>query len=316
MADWFSAMESLKNKTILVIGGTGFIGQHLIEKLQSLSSEVISISLSNNNDKTDNKHPDATYFSVDISDANALKKIPSNEFDYVVNLGGYIDHSPFENKGKNIINVHLFGLMNLVEFINKKTLKKFIQIGSSDEYGNNTAPQKEVFREMPFSPYSFSKACGTHFLQMLGQSDGFPSTVLRLFLVYGPGQHHERLIPQIIKGCLEDKEFSLSPGNQLRDFCYVGDVVEAIVRALGSKESSGNVINIGSGKPVTIKTVVKEISSIVGLGKPLFGDIPYREYENMELFPDVLKAKQILNWSAKTELREGLIKTIDAFRYE
>ena len=64
------------------------------------------------------------------------------------------------------------------------------------------------------------------------------------------------------------------------------------------------------------KAVVKEISSIVGLGKPLFGDIPYREHENMELFPDVLKAKQILDWSAKTELREGLIKTIDAFRYE
>ena len=115
MANWFGSVESLKNKKILVIGGTGFIGQHLIEKLQSLGSEVISVSLGNN-DNSDNHHPNATYFSVDISDANALKKIPSNKFHYVVNLGGYIDHSSFENKGKNIINVHLFGLMNLVEF--------------------------------------------------------------------------------------------------------------------------------------------------------------------------------------------------------
>ena len=68
-------MESLKNKTILVIGGTGFIGQHLIEKLQSLNSEVISVSLGNNNEEADNQHPDATYFSADISDANALKKM-------------------------------------------------------------------------------------------------------------------------------------------------------------------------------------------------------------------------------------------------
>ena len=101
-----------------------------------------------------------------------------------------------------------------------------MNIGSSDEYGSNRAPQNEMQRESPISPYSFGKTASSHFLEMLNRIDNFPSCSLRLFLVYGPGQNDHRFIPQIIEGCLSDNIFNTSKGEQIRDFCFVEDIVE------------------------------------------------------------------------------------------
>ena len=154
--------------------------------------------------------------------------------------------------------------MNTVYYLNKKILKKYIYIGSSDEYGSNISPQLEKYREIPSSAYSFSKTASTHFLQMLSKSENFPSSIIRIFLTYGPGQKENRFIPQIIKGCMENLEFKTSSGIQKRDFCYIDDVVRAINLTLLSSKSNGKVYNIGSGKPVKIRNVVKTIKSLIG----------------------------------------------------
>ena len=251
------------------------------------------------------------YLQLDLTDANAVKNSFSEEYEYVVNLSGYIDHTLFESSGRRLINAHFNALQNLVEALPRDSLKRFVQIGSSDEYGNSPAPQHEGLREQPISPYSLAKAASTHFLQMLHRTEGFPAVILRLFLTYGPGQENRRFLPQIIKGCLGDLEFPTSEGQQLRDFCYVHDTVRAILMALKSEDAEGQLLNVASGVPVTIRSMVDEVCCIVGMGRPQYGKVSYRPDENMALYADIQKAQDLLGWTPEVSLSEGLQQTIN-----
>ena len=148
---------------------------------------------------------------------------------------------------------------------------------------------------------------------MLNKTENFPATALRLFLVYGPQQKTNRLIPQVIKGCLKKKKFPVSKGNQLRDFCYVEDVVDAIILSLIKKKALGEVLNVGSGKPVSVKFVINTISKIIKQGKPQFNKIPLRN-NSLKLYPSINKASKILNWKPKTNFNQGILKTIDYYK--
>jgi len=240
-----------------------------------------------------------------------LHSILSNEsYDFVIHCGGYIDHSLFENGGQKVISDHLTSLFGLVSALDRSKLKKFLYLGSSDEYGNSPSPQKETFRENPISPYSFAKASASHFLQMLWRTEKFPASVARLFLTYGPGQDDKRFLPQIIKGCLKDTVFPSSLGEQSRDFCYISDTVEGCFKILETNDANGEIFNIASGEKITIRQIIEKVVSIIGKGKPVFGKVPYRVGENMKLFADIAKAKRILSWEPKVSLEDGLKKTI------
>ena len=209
---------------MLVIGGTGFIGHHLLKAVQHKYWQVTSVPLT---PPTYFRFVEGVrYLHFDMSDLGLVKKYISEDYDFIVNLGGYIDHQLFRDGGRNLIETHFTTLQNLVETISRRKLKRFVQIGSSDEYGNNIAPQDENQREHSISPYSFAKSTTTHFLQMLYRTENFPSVILRPFLLYGPGQSMERFIPQVIKGCMDDKKFPTSKGKQLRDFCYIDDIIK------------------------------------------------------------------------------------------
>ena len=183
-----------------------------------------------------------------------------------------------------------------------------------NEYGNAKAPQHEGLREQPISPYSLAKVSSTHFLQMLHCTEGFPSVVIRLFLTYGPGQDKGRFLPQIIRGCLDNLTFPTSKGEQLRDFCYVDDSVEAILKALEVSEAEGEVLNVASGVPYSIRTMIEKVCELSGFGNPQYGDIPYRPGESMALYANISKAKNILQWEPSTSLNVGLQKTVDWYK--
>lgn len=293
---------------ILVIGGNGFIGRHVIKHALKLKWDVTNLNLSSN---LAEKSTDLKDVTADITNFIALKKaLGVAEFEYVVNCGGYVDHTLFSNGGRSILNMHFIGVINLVELLNRNVLKCFINIGSSDEYGNVAAPQTEMQREEPISPYSLGKLASTHFLQMLHRTENYPVTILRLFLTYGPGQGANRFIPKIISGCLKGGTFPVSKGEQLRDFCFIDDVINAIFLVFNSSKSFGEVINIASGNPVTIKSVVENIQNIIRGGSPEFGGILYRPGENMRLYADIIKANNLLNWKPKVTLNDGLLRTI------
>lgn len=294
---------------LLVVGGNGFIGQQIIRHAITLGWSVTSLSLSSRPDKQD--FAGVLYVTADIANGIELKSALGDAcFTYVVNCGGYIDHTLYFKGGRRVLNTHFLGVLNLVEVLNRDVLESFINIGSSDEYGSNPAPQVETQREMPISPYATGKVAATFFLQALHRTEGFPATILRPFLTYGPGQNDSRFLPQIIKGCLEGKSFPTSEGKQLRDFCFIQDTVNAVFATFDRVECRGEVINIGSGRPVSIRQVIETVQRIIGKGTPRFGEVVYRPGENMGLYADITKAKTLIGWEPKVSLENGLIETI------
>ena len=194
-------MSQLKNSSILIVGGAGFIGTNLVKKLLKLGSKVTSLSLKRKKNKL--THKNLKYVYCDYTKFNLLKKKINKSFEYVVNLGGYINHSKFFTKGRLVIDSHFLSTMNLLLSLKKKKLKRYLHIGTCDEYGANISPIKENSREDPITPYALAKLASINLLIMLNKTENFPATALRLFLVYGPQQKTNRLIPQVIKGCLK-----------------------------------------------------------------------------------------------------------------
>jgi len=305
-------MAQLKNRSILVVGGTGFIGTNLVKKLLKLGSKVTTLSLKRKKNKL--THKNLKHIFCDYTKFSLLKKKINKPFEYVVNLGGYIDHSKFFNKGRFVIDNHLLSTMNLLSLLKKEKLKRYLHIGTCDEYGSNTSPIKENYKEDPITSYAFAKLSSINLLVMLNKTENFPATALRLFLVYGPHQKDDRLIPQVINGCLKKKKFPVSKGNQLRDFCYVDDVINAIILSLIKKRALGEVFNVGSGKPVSVKFIINKISKIIKQGKPQFNKIPFRKNESIKLYPSINKISKILGWKPKTNLNQGLVKTINYYK--
>ena len=303
----------IKNNSILIVGGTGFIGSHIVKEALIRGLQVAVIS--KNHKPLSDRLKGVEYLCVDISQKDKLhNELKDKQFQYVVNLGGYVNHSNYSSGGDKVFDVHFNGAKNLINFLNKDVLKSFIQIGSSDEYGINSAPQNENQREAPISPYSFTKTATTQFLQMLYRTEELPTVTLRLFLVYGIGQDDKRFIPQIIKGWLSDSSISTSAGGQLRDFCYVNDITDGIIKALTNDNVNGKVINLASGNPITIRKVVELVQKTVGKGTPVFGEIAYRVGENMKLYADISRAKNILKWKPSVTVEQGIEWTVDAYR--
>ena len=290
-------------KSILIIGGTGFLGYHLAKKCLLKKWNVTSIST--NKPKKIRFLPKVKYIILDITKKKLLlKKIKSN-YDYVVNFGGYVNH----NEKLKTYKSHYLGCKNLADLFNNKNIKSFIQIGSSVEYGNIKSPQNEndkIDVKKLRSTYGKAKLMATNYLLALNKKYNFPCTILRLYLVYGPYQDNNRLIPYTLNECLNDNTFHCSAGTQYRDFLFVDDLIKAIFKCFNNNKSIGEIINIGSGKPFNVKWVILFIKNKINLGKPIFGKISFRRDEIFRLYPNIAKAKKILNWKPYTSFQNGI----------
>jgi len=298
-------------KKILIVGGTGFIGYHLAKKCLKKSWQVTSIS--SKKPKKIRFLKKVKYIRSDITNKKLLKKNTNNTYDYVVNLGGYVDHS---NK-KKTFKSHYVGCKNLAQIFLKKKISSFIQIGSSLEYGTSKSPQKESIKcnlKSVRSTYGRAKLLSSNYMINLYKKQKFPSTVIRFYLVYGPKQDINRFIPTIINGCLKNKKFPTSDGSQLRDFLYVDDAVRAIIMCLKNKKSRGQILNIGTGKPKIIKRVIKVVKKVSKGGQPQYGMFKLRKFDIPKLYPNVNKAKSKIKWSPKVSFKKGIRITVGAFK--
>ncbi len=296
---------------ILIVGGTGFIGYHLAK--QSLKKGWRVTSISTNPPKKIRYLSKVKYIRCDITNKKLLKRSIREPFDYVVNLGGYVDHS----NRKKTFKSHYEGCKNLSDIFLKKIPLSFVQIGSSLEYGNSNSPQKENIRcslKSIKSIYGRAKLLSSRYMIELFKKKKFPSTVLRLYLVYGPRQDANRFLPITIKGCLKNRKFPCSKGDQLRDFVHVEDAVKAIIRALTNKNARGQIINIGSGRPKKIKNVIEKVKKISKGGFPQYGMFKVRKFEVPKLYPNIEKAKKKIDWKPKISFEKGLTKTINSFK--
>ena len=296
-------------KKILIVGGTGFIGYALSKKCITLGYNVFS--LSSKKVKSSRKLDKATYLYCDVSQKKKLIKILKNKkFDYVFNLGGYVDHS----KNMKTYKSHYIGCKNLVEVLKKQnSLKRFIQMGSSLEYGNKKSPHNENMKLDPNnlkSIYSKSKLLATNFLFKKYKDENFPVIIFRLYLTYGPGQDFNRLIPIVIKNCLKEIKFPTSKGDQLRDYIYINDVVKILIRSIKKKNINGQIFNLGSGSPILVKKIINKIIKLIKKGEPDFGKIKLRSDEQNKIYPNIKKLKRIFAINRFTDISKGLKKTI------
>ena len=298
-------------KKILIIGGTGFLGYHLAKKCLLKKWDVTSIST--NRPKKIRFLSKVKYIILDITNKkNLIKKIKSN-YDYVVNLGGYVNHT----EKLKTYRSHYNGSKNLIDFFLNKKIKSFVQVGSCVEYGENKSPQSEKIitniKDLK-SSYGRAKLLATNYLLKKNKIDNFPGNIIRLYLVYGPRQDFNRFIPLIIKGCLGNSNFPCSSGKQLRDFLYIDDAVNAIIKCLLAKNLQGEILNIGSGKPKKIKRVIYLIKGLIKLGNPSFDKIKMRRDEINSLYPNIKKANKKLDWKPKVKFNDGIAKTINFYK--
>ncbi len=293
---------------VLIAGGTGFLGRAVTKYL---SKNGFCCTVLSRTSSEYHRHNGVDYRCCDVTNlAEVQKCLKHDVFKYVVNLSGKINHESIFERGADVIDDHFLSVVNLLRALNRSNMQRFVQIGSSDEYGSHCAPQVETMLGNPFSTYSFAKLSATNLLCMLHQTEGFPATVLRPFLIYGEAQDLRRFVPSTIVGCLKGLTVKLSEGEQLRDFCHVDDFCRAVVLALENNAANGRIFNIGSGTPTAVRDLALSIQSFVGRGKLEFGSVPYRVGENFELFADVSTSSKVLGWSSKIGLEEGMARTI------
>ena len=296
------------NKKILIAGGSGFIGYHLAKKALKKRYSVSIISTKRPLKKRYLKK--VKYIYCDITNKKKLKKKLNSNFDFIVNLAGYVNH---QEKTKTY-NSHYKGCKNLADIFLKKKFISFLQIGSSAEYGHSKAPHSEFTKCDIKSNYAKAKFDAHNYLNKLYRKNDFKFNVIRLYQVYGPKQELNRFIPIVIHNCLKNKNFPSSEGKQSRDFLFIDDVVNAIFKVLNNKKSVNQTYNIGFGKPLNIKSLIMKIVNLCKGGKPLFGKIKLRKDESLLSYPNILKAKKTLKWQPKVNIDEGLKKTINYYK--
>ena len=297
-----------KNKTVLITGGTGFVGFSVIKFCVLRKWKVVS--LSTNKPRKSRKLKNVKYIVLDISKKNSLQILNKFNFDHVINCAGYVNHKNY----KKTYNSHYIGCKNLYSYFKEKKIKSFVQVGSSSEYGMSKAPQSEDIICKPEMIYGKSKLKATNFFIDKFNQENFPVIILRFFQIYGPHQDKNRFIPIIIDGCLKNKKFYCSDGKQSRDFIYIDDAVKVIIKTMKTKKAVGNIINIGCGKAIILKKVIKMIIKFSKGGKPLYGKIKLRTDEPKKVYPSIKKAKNLLNWSTKVDIVNGIKKTIKFYK--
>lgn len=301
----------MNHKTkIIIIGGTGFLGFHLAKFCLKKNWEVVSVS--RKKPKKIRFIKEIKYIFVDIIDKKNLYKKLKNQFDsdYLVNFGGEVEH----RKLKKTFLSHYNGLKNLSDIFLKKSLKKFIQIGSSLEYGKSKSPHKENFKINPDSNYAKAKALASKRLLKMHKKYDFPALIVRPYQVYGPYQDLNRFIPTVITNCIKNKTFPCSSGEQFRDFLFIDDFVKFIFRIIKVKKLKGEIFNVGFGDPMKIKNVIFQIRNLIGKGRPDIGKIQMRNEESLIFYPSINKAFKLIGWKPRIRFNIGLKKTMEYYQ--
>lgn len=302
-------------KKVLVTGASGFIGRHLCKSLHDEGLSVTGL--------VRRQYPsiDASYAQVvaDISEFPNLQEIVLEvKPNYIIHLAALIGHDQNRQLDKKAYEFNTIGSINIIQASQKcSMLEKFVFLGSCDEYGDQGIPFEESLKEMPLSVYGASKLAVTQLLRVLARSEGYPSLVLRPSVVFGPGQGKNMFIPALIESLLREEHFLMSPGQQTRDFIFVGDLIAAISKTLRHKSDPGDVVNISSGTAINLHDIAMKISELISPGCSSlikFGGIGYRENEVLEYSVLNGKARKVFGWMPHTSLPHGLRQTIEYYR--
>tara|TARA_Y100001970_G_scaffold168897_1_gene206543 strand:+ start:21655 stop:22617 length:963 start_codon:yes stop_codon:yes gene_type:complete len=311
-----TALKSIKDKRILITGGTGFLASHLAIKLLSSNAKIFLLDI-----VSPEKQPLLDKFSDKLSfvECNILdfkeleKKTKEISPQIIYHFGATLDRTRDFSKIDSIIDLNIKGTTNLLKSLIDIDYSSFILSSTSDVYGDLEPPFTEDMPLNPASPYSVSKLSAELFCRIFSKIYNKPYSIIRLFNIYGEGQSENMFIPQLIQSCIKVKDFNMTNGEQIREFNYVEDIVDALILST-SNEMKNQIINLGNSNPMSIRfiadSIVRKFNHNIKLN---YGAYNYRENEIMEMYSDNNKAKKILNWSPKNSIEQGLTKTIKYF---
>lgn len=308
-------------KNILVTGGAGFIGSHLIETL--LKEEVWNVvALDNFNDfyapeiKRENirsflDNPRFSLAETDICNAENLEKIfTENNFDAIVHLAARAGVRPSLEQPKLYAETNINGTLNLLELARKFNVKQFVFGSSSSVYGINSkipfSEEDKIWQTI--SPYAATKAAGEHLCYTYSHLYGIRTVCLRFFTVYGARQRPDLAIHKFSKLIANKKPIPVfGDGSTRRDYTFVDDIIQGVRAAIDYDKADFEVFNLGESQTVELRYLIELIEKNIGKRAIIDrremqpGDVPIT-------YADISKARELLNYNPTTKIEEGIEK--------
>lgn len=304
-------LSALRDARILVFGGTGFIGAHLVRTLAGAGARVVSVSR--------NATPERAALGAARPGTLRTERCDASDHGQVVRLVGrvrpdLIYHLTSDSRGGRELHLIPDSIRNdLMASIHvllaaAGTGTRTVMAGSFEE------PTGAAAEAVPCSPYAAAKWAGGAYARMAAALHGLPVTVLRLMMTYGPGQKDYKVIPYVIRKLHAGEPAQLSSGSRLLDWVYVEDVAEVFARAGAAPWAGAQSIDIGSGRLIRLRELLGMIAGMMDRRDLLhFGEAEERPMEREEA-ANTSAAFNAFGWQASTPLEEGLARTIEAYR--
>ncbi len=312
---------------ILITGGAGFIGSHVVDRLLALGHRVIGLddfndyynpSFKRRNLVAASKNPRFRLIKGDVSNLAKLRKVFSDtKPDIIIHLAARAGVRPSVKDPFLYQRVNVEGTLNVLECARNSGVKKIIFGSTSSVYGINS---KVPFNENDpllniASPYAATKLAGEAFCRTYSHLYSMDITVLRFFSVYGPRGRPDMAVRHFSERILDDKPISMfGDGSSSRDHTYIDDIVEGILAAT-QKEFGFKIFNLGGSKATLLRDLIRLIEKAAGKSAKI-QHLPNQAGDVPKTFADIRKAKQLLGYNPKTPVEEGIPKFMEWLKKE
>ncbi|MBU2637806.1 MAG: SDR family NAD(P)-dependent oxidoreductase [Nanoarchaeota archaeon] len=312
---------NLKGKTVLVTGAAGFIGSHLVEALLEKGVEVSCfIKYNSRNDwgfleeLPDEKKKTIKVITGDIRDSEIVRHA-AKDVDVIFHLAALIGIPYSYTNPKENFMTNVMGTYNVMQAALDNGVKKVVHTSTSEVYGTpDSLPITEEHKLKGQSPYSASKIGADKVAESFYHAFGLQVAIARPFNTYGPRQSARAVIPSSISQALKNGIIKYGSGEPTRDLNFVADTVAGMIKIAECDKSAGEVINLGSGKEISMLKLMDKIAALTGKNIKIMQD-PARvrpaKSEVLRLCADNSKAKRIIGWEPKIDLDTGLKMTIE-----
>jgi UDP-glucuronate decarboxylase len=306
-------------KKVLVTGGAGFLGSHLCERLLNEGNEVFCLDNYFTGQKRNILHLLSNpYFEVIRHDVTMPFFIEADE---IYNLACPASPVHYQYNGIKTIKTSVMGAINMLGLA-KRIKAKILQASTSEVYGDpEIHPQTEEYwgNVNPIGPrscYDEGKRCAESLFMNYHTQNSVKIKIIRIFNTYGPRMHPDdgRVVSNFIVQALHNKDITIyGDGNQTRSFCYVDDLIEGMILFMNTNDKNIGPVNLGNPNEFTILELAEKVIKLTG-SKSKLVFMPLPQDDPMQRKPDISKIETLTSWKPKTQLEEGLTKTIEYFR--
>ncbi|MFL0266618.1 NAD-dependent epimerase/dehydratase family protein [Candidatus Clostridium radicumherbarum] len=307
---------SFMGKNIVITGGCGFIGSHLIRRLLREDANIFLFNKSSTSTWRIKEYLNKVkIIKIDITNSLDVHScIHEIKPDYVFHLAAYgMDSS--QNDYIKAANTNIIGTINILSSLKEINCCKVINIGSCAEYGNRKEVMSEDMNLMPVSIYGSTKASGTLIAHQIAKENNIKIVTLRPFGIFGEGEERHKIFCHIIMSILEDRDVKLTNCEQYRDYCYVENIIDGMIMAAKNEAIENDVFNIACGELYPLKYYVELIfKNLKTDRKALYGAVKYKKNEMWVPAANISKIKSLLQWRPEINIEEGIIRTINWYK--